>query len=274
MPATGKNPEIRLKPMYRFAAACVFAALCAASAFGQTSTTAPSPSQSQILDRIEAQARAYKDAIPRVFLQVEQTVSEYDDSGHLKHTSHSSYRYSFEATGSDSGKDKGSEAAEPSETLRGAVLSDGVTLPLIFLPGSIPHLTIHSETPKDGTWIVHFKSTPCNPPTLHRHWMSADVSGQCVEGKAFLDPSDGTITRIRMEVAGLPVFFRGFPLPTETEIFEIYNDASFHMLKAHPGAKPQLVPAKARYVIYTSRRRTVVDQVFRVFHEMTPQPKR
>jgi hypothetical protein len=248
--------------------ACVLLAFFAANASGQTPAKAPAPStaptRAQILERVEAQAQTYKDHIADVPLEVRQTIREYDGTGHLKKTRHDSYSHTFEVVDPKTGKPEGQAVDEHGKPLLKPDLTNGATLPFIFLPGYAANLSIRVETPKDGPWILHFKSNPCPPPNLHRRWMGADVTSQCVEGEAYLDPRDATITRIRMQMAGLPVDFRTFPIPLTVDVFQISSDTTFHMVKTDPGAPPRLVPRKAEYVNYTSRGRTVIEKVFEV----------
>lgn len=270
MPATGKARETRRGPFHRFvptlpwAATGVFLALFAASAFGQASAKAPARTHSQILQRIEAEAQAYRAGMARIPLQVRETVRFYDSTGHLKRTRHSVYRFSFGASGSASGKGGRRTVDEQAETPSGADLARGASLPLLFLPGSISHLSIRLRTPSGGPTVLHFRSTPCPPPILRHRWMGADIHSQCVEGNAYLDPRGDAITRIRMKMGGLPVFFRPFPNPLSVEVFELYNETSFRLIRTGPGAPPRLVPTRSRYVTYTSRSRTVVNKTFEV----------
>ena len=234
-------------PLLARIAICALTALSAAPARAQGATS-QAPAQPQIIKQVEAQAEAYQAAIPKIRLEVRQTERFFDRSGHLKKTLHSSFRYAFPVA--DAG-------AQP-----GAVLADGATLPLVFLPGSITHLSLRAETPANGPWVLHFKSTPCNPPDVHRRWMESNIVSQCVEGKAFLDPKSGAPTSIRMEMGGLPIGFRSMAYPLGVIVVELYNEATFHMVRTSPGAAPRLLPAKTHYVTYTTRGRTVIDQTF------------
>lgn len=239
----------------------------------QKAAQAPAQTQPQIVKSVQAQAEAYQAAIAAIPLQVQQTVRDYDATGHLKKTRHSSYRHTFEAVNPKTGKAERRAVDEHGKPLLRPDLTNGATLPFIFLPNYAAHLSIRVETPKDGPWILHFKSNPCPPPNLHRRWMGADVTGQCVEGEAYLDPHDATITRIRMQMAGLPVYFHTFPIPLNVDVFQISSDTTFHLVKTDPGAPPHLVPQKAEYVNYTSRGRTVIDRVFEVVTPKSQPPQ-
>lgn len=216
----------------------------------------------QIIDLVEAEAKTYQEEIAEIPITVRQTVRYYDSSGHLKSTHTSSYRYSAGPETNVGGKPGQPASHSPGKEPDGTILSDGVTLPLVFLPGSIVHLSVRAETPATGPWVLHFKSTPCPPPEVRRHWLQANVVSQCVEGEAYLDPKSGTVTRIRMNMGGLPVGFRSLGNPLGVVLLELYNDATFRLLTTAPNVPPLLVPEKARYVTYTTRGRTVVNQTF------------
>jgi hypothetical protein len=243
--------------------AAILAGLLASMAPAAYAQAAPAGAQTrqEIVDKAEAEAEAYQFAISQTPIEVRQTVRYYDASGHLKSTHSSSFTYAFAATGVRSVKAKPGATAMPDEQLSGVVLSDGVSLPLLFLPGSIIHLSVNAETPAAGPWILHFKSSPCGSPEVRRHWMDANVVSQCVEGEAFFDPESDSIARIRMRMAGLPIGFRSLAYPAGVIVLEISNDATYRLLKTTAGA-PRLVPEKAEYVTYTTRDRTVVDQTF------------
>jgi hypothetical protein len=97
-----------------------------------------------------------------------------------------------------------------------------------------------------------------------RHWLESNIMSQCVEGDAYVDPKTGALARIRMDMAGLPMGFRSLAYPLGVVVLELYNDATFRLAEVSPGAPPQLVPEKAKYVTYTTRGRTVVDQTFQL----------
>lgn len=262
----GTRFETMCKPLHGSACmtACFLLLFFAVGVRAQTTGAANRQSRSQILQRVEAQAEAYKASIAQIPLQVRETVRFYDSTGHLKRTHHSLYRFSFADLGSTPGKAGRGAAHTQAETPSGTILADGATFPLLFLPGSTNHLSIRLETPNDGPAILHFRSTPCPPPILRHRWMGADIHSQCVEGNAYLDPKTDSITRIRMKMGGLPVFFRPFPNPLTVEVFELYNETFFHLIRTAPGAPLRLVPTRSRYVTYTSRSRTVVDKTFEV----------
>lgn len=250
---------------YSRALICALFALCAAGVVhAQTAPPeAQSQPQKQIVDAVEAQAEAYKSAIAKTPIEVQQTVRFFDVSGHLKKTSHSTFRYSPVAVAAAGrGKIKRSAFDTGSQQSGRADLSDGVTLPFVFLPGSIIHLSMSAETPATGPWILHFKSSPCPPPQVHRHWLESNIVSECVEGEAFLDPASDSIARIRMNMAGLPIGFRSLAYPLGVIVLQLSNDVSFRALKSVPGAPPRLLPEKAEYVTYTTHGRTVVDQRF------------
>ncbi|HVB33639.1 MAG TPA: hypothetical protein VNJ52_04580 [Patescibacteria group bacterium] len=245
-------------PLRAPVAACALLALCAAAALAAQTVPGGAPARPPIAQRIEAAAEAYRTGIAKIPIEVGQTERFFDASGHLKRTRRSSYRYAFPAASPQAEAD--------------AELSDGVTLPLAFLPGSIRHLSLRAETPAAGPWILHFKSTPCSPPDVHRHWMESNIVSQCVEGEAFVDPKSGALTRIRMEMGGLPVGFRSLAYPRGVIVVELYNDATFRLVQTSAGAAPQLVPVKARYVTYTNRGRTEIDQTFTLLPASPPGP--
>lgn len=243
------------------AMAALLAVSSAAVARAQAAAPA-APAEPQIIQRVEAQAEAYQAALRKLPIEVRQTVRRYDASGHLKGMRHSSFRYSFAADGNTGGKRK---RGAPDEQPNAIVLSDGVTLPLVFLPGSVAHLSLRAETPANGPWILHFQSAPCAPPKVRGHWLGANVIGQCVEGQAFLNPANGSITRIRMNMGGLPIVYRSIGYPRGMEVIDLSNDVSFRLLQRPSGA-PLLIPEKSKYVTYTSHERIVVEQSF----EITP----
>jgi len=249
--------------------ACALLALCAAALLHAQAAPTGTPSQLPIVKQVQAQAEAYQAGIAKMPLEVQQTVRFFDPSGHLKRTRHSSYRYAFPAPGP---KAEGGSPDSPDAQRGGAELADGATLPLIFLPGSAMHLSLRAETPADGPWILHFKSTPCSPPDVRRRWMESNIVSQCVEGKAFVDPKSGAISRIRMEMGGLPIGFRSMAYPLGVIVVELYNDTTFRTVQATPGAAPRLVPVKAKYVTYTTHGRTEVDQTF-TLAPASPQPR-
>ncbi len=223
--------------------------------------------QAKLVAQVESDAEAYESGITRIPLEVRETVRAYDSSGHLKSTRSSSYPYAIEDSGetpSGTRKTQPSADRKPEQPLRGATLEDGVTLPFVFLPSSIGHLALDAETPGDGPWILYFKSSPCPKPTVRHGWLGANIDSQCVEGSAYIDPQDGAITRIRMRMGGLPLFFRSRPIPLEVEVYQLYDDVTFRRLPRGAGASPQLVPQKAEYVFFTSRGRTVIDRDFKV----------
>lgn len=264
-------------------AACALLALCvAAPAYSQTTAKIAAPigaqntaqaaaasgaaaqpqSKPQIVQQIRQEAEAYQATLAKMPIEVQQTVRYYDSSGHLKKTRRTSFRYApvgatpAPATEEDAALNTSSDAPD------GAVLSDGASLPLVFLPGSITHLSLHSEAPAGGPWVVHFQSTPCPSPEVLRRWLESNVVSQCVEGNAYVDPKTGAITRIRMEMGGLPIGFRSLAYPLGVVVLELYNDATFRLTEDGPGAPGRLVPEKAEYVTYTTHGRTVVEQTY------------
>jgi hypothetical protein len=241
--------------------ACALLVLCAATAV-RAQATADAKDKAQILKQLEQQATAYQVAIAKTPIEVRETIRRYDKSGHLKSTRHSSYRYSSPLTDAGSAKGKGGASVQGNDAPGGAILSDGVTLPLLFLPGSVIHLSTSLETPPSGPWIVHFKSDPCPEPDIHAHWLGANIVSQCVEGDAYVNPSDGALMRIRMNMGGLPFPFRTISHPFGAALLELYNDSSFRSLESGTDASPSLVPEKSEYVTYTTHDRTVVDQTF------------
>jgi hypothetical protein len=267
--------ETMCKPLHKpaWVSVCFFLALFAVGARAQTAGSADRQSRAQILQRVEAQAEAYKADIAKIPLQVRETERFYDGSGHLKRTRHSLYRFSFAALDSKTGQAGRRAAHAQAETPSGVDLADGASFPLLFLPGSVSRLSIRLETRSGGPTILHFRSTPCPPPILQHRWMQVDIHSQCVEGNAYLDPGSDSITRIRMKMGGLPVFFRPLPNPLSVEVFELYNEASFRLIRTTPGAPPQLVPTRSRYVTYTSRSRTVVDKTFEVLPLKSQGPR-
>lgn len=235
---------------------------------GASAQTRPGP---RLLKHVEAEAVKYRDGVAEIPLRVRQTVRDFDRNGHLKRTRHFSYRYTFEAVSRRTGNVNRSAADAQGKEFRGPDLSDDVTLPFMFLPSWINHVTIREEMPKTGARILHIKSNPCSTAIkVHHGWMSARFDAHCFEGDAILDPQSFTLRRIRVKAEGLPVSFHSLPFPLKIVIYRLTVDISFHLLTIAPGTAPRLIPEKAENVITSNRGRTVVDQVFLV-KTATPQ---
>lgn len=244
-------------------ALCALLAFCtAATAHAQAAAKTGALTQAQIVQRLERQAQAYQAAIAKMPIDVRQTVRRYNASGHLKKARQSSFPYAFPA---------GAAGAQGNQSSAVVDLSDGVTLPLVFLPGSVAHLSIRAETPDSGPWIVHFKNNPCPSHDVRGHLLGANVIGQCLEGDAYIDPATGEMTRIRMNMGGLPIIYRSLGFPRGVEVIQLSNDVTFQLLKTPSGAA-MLVPAKSQYVTYTSHERIVTDQTFDVTPPGTQAP--
>lgn len=249
------------------AVVCALFALVVTTSVNDTSVAASSKTQPspRLLKRIEAEAVNYRDGVAEIPLQVRQTVRDFDRDGRVKRTRHFSYRYTLEAVSPRTGNVNRSAFDAQGKEFHGPDLSDGVTLPFMFLPRSINHLTIREEMPKAGARVLHVKSNPCSLGVkVHHGWMSARFEAPCLEGTAILDAQTATLRRIRLKADGLPVSFHTLPFPFRIVIYSFTTDISFHLLKIAPNTTPRLVPRKAENIITSNRGRTVIDQVFQV----------